>query len=99
MAKLIALCLAIVLCLFGAARAAPSFNFAHYPNILSGFHGHIYSYRPQVNQYGCTYWCRSQFTSQYYCCSSPQEEFLAGNRRVGGFNNFNNYNPYNPYLG
>jgi len=96
MAKLFALCFAALLC---GTMAYPQFNYGHYPNFIPGLQSHIYNYRPQFTPTGCTYWCRSQFTSQYYCCSSPQEEYIAGN--AGGFNrrNFNNYNPYNPYLG
>merc|ERR1711915_935753 len=69
MAKLIAVCLAALLCIFGV-MAAPSLNYAHYPNLLTGFQSHICSYRPQVNQYGCSYWCQSTFTRQYYVAAA-----------------------------
>lgn len=94
--------LAVLVTVFASVHGS-SYIASQYPSIVSGFSNHIYNYQPQVGQFNClSYWCRSSYTNQYYCCTTPQQQFIANQ----GFVNHNvnrpviagqGYNPYNPY--
>jgi len=49
------------------------FNTGYYPNLVNGWGGNFYNYNPGHNYGGCRYWCRSFYTSQYYCCQTPNQ--------------------------
>jgi len=100
MNKFLALCVLASVLSLSLAAPGPSYNHLHYPNLQQGFQSHFYNYAPTAGQYGCRFWCRSFHTSQYYCCTTPNQAAVQNVGAFGGFgNNLNNYNPYNPYSG
>merc|ERR1719153_439720 len=74
--------LLVLLAVAACVSAVPSFNHLHYPGLVGGFGNQFYNYQPNAGYGGCRYWCRSSFTNQYYCCTTPQQAFTQG----GGFN-------------
>ncbi|KAF2354198.1 hypothetical protein FHG87_015044 [Trinorchestia longiramus] len=85
MSAKLAVCVALILCATAALVVAGGlgYNPSYYPGLVSGFANNFYSYQPAAGFKNCRYWCRSQFTRQYYCCNN-----LNGGGFGGGFNNF-----------
>lgn len=66
------LALVVVACVMVVSEAF-GWNPTHYPNLLGGWGGNFYNYNPGYGYGGCSYWCRSFYTSQYYCCQTPNQ--------------------------